>query len=98
MSKCSHRILLIQKDDKFSLMQCPKNDVERKELDSCPYASAVGSLMYLQNCTKLDIIDVVGKLGKYQVNLELIIGKLQKKYKVLVRTKHLHAHIQITTN
>ena len=32
--------------DKFSLNQCPKNNLEGKEMQKIPYASAVGSLMY----------------------------------------------------
>ena len=31
-----------------------------------PYASAVGSLIYAQTCTRLDISFVVGMLGRYQ--------------------------------
>jgi hypothetical protein len=32
------------------------------------YASAVGSLLYAQFCTKLDIVMAVGMLGRYQSN------------------------------
>ena len=32
------------------------------------YASAVGSLMYAQVCTKLDIAYAIGVLGRYQSN------------------------------
>lgn len=48
-------IVPLQKVDAFSLMQCPKNAVERKQMKSIPYASDVGSLMYLQSCTRPDI-------------------------------------------
>ena len=48
MNSCSAGVVPIQKGDKFSLMQCPKNDVERKQMESISYASVVGSLMYLQ--------------------------------------------------
>ena len=33
-----------------------------------PYASAVGSLMYAQVCTRPDIAFAVGMLGRYQSN------------------------------
>jgi hypothetical protein len=46
MDKCSVGDAPIQKGDKFSLMQCPQNEWERKQMERIPYASAVGSLMY----------------------------------------------------
>ncbi|XP_057975374.1 uncharacterized protein LOC131162792 [Malania oleifera] len=46
MDRCSASPIPIQKGDKFSLMQCPKNDLERKQMNDVPYASVVGSLMY----------------------------------------------------
>ncbi|RDX83544.1 hypothetical protein CR513_35523, partial [Mucuna pruriens] len=55
----------IAKGDKFSLKQCPNNDLERNEMQKIPYASAVGSLMYAQVCTRPDIAFVVGVLGRY---------------------------------
>ena len=63
MNNCSAGVVPIQKEDKFSLIQCPKNDVERKKMESIPYASVVGSLMYLQTCTRPDISFTVGMLG-----------------------------------
>ncbi|GJZ54598.1 retrovirus-related pol polyprotein from transposon TNT 1-94, partial [Tanacetum coccineum] len=39
MSRCSDGIIPIQKGDTFSLKQCPKNDVERKKMESIPYTS-----------------------------------------------------------
>ncbi|KAJ9560006.1 hypothetical protein OSB04_005166 [Centaurea solstitialis] len=58
----------IQKGDKFGLYQCPKNELERKQMEKIPYASLVGSLMYAQGCTRPDISFAVGMLGRYQVN------------------------------
>ena len=65
MHKCSTSPVPIHKGDKFSLMQCPKNDLERKQMVNIPYASIVGSLMYAQTCTRLDISFAVGMLGRY---------------------------------
>ena len=79
MNKCSPGVIPIQKGDKFSLMQCPKNDVERKEMESIPYASVVGSLMYLQTCTRPDISFAVGMLGRYQSNPGIDHWKAAKK-------------------
>jgi len=71
MDKCSASSVPIQKRDKFSLMQCPKNDLERKQMENIPYASVVGSLMYAQTCTRPDISFVVGMFGRYQSNPRL---------------------------
>ncbi|RDX60472.1 hypothetical protein CR513_61383, partial [Mucuna pruriens] len=50
------RDTLIAKGDKFSLEQCPNNDLERNEMQNISYASTVKSLMYTQiaNVTHLD--------------------------------------------
>ena len=69
MKKCFLSVVIIQKGDKFSLMQCPKNELECKQMEYIPYASIVGSLMYAQTCTMPDISFVVGILGRYQSNL-----------------------------
>ncbi|WVZ07203.1 hypothetical protein V8G54_020549 [Vigna mungo] len=79
MEKCSPGIVPIQKGDKFSQMQCPKNDLERKAMESIPYASVVGSLMYAQTCTRPDISFAVGMLGRYQSNLGMDHWKAAKK-------------------
>ena len=46
MEKCSVEIAPIRKGDKFSLMQCPQNEWEWKQMEGIPYASTVRSLMY----------------------------------------------------
>ena len=68
MDKCSTSLVPIHKGDKFSFMQCPKNDLKRKQMENIPYASVVGSLMYAQTCTRPDINFAVGILGRYQSN------------------------------
>ncbi|XP_075103778.1 secreted RxLR effector protein 161-like [Nicotiana tabacum] len=79
MNNCSAGIVPIQKWDKFSIMQCPKNDVEQKEMESIPYFSIVGSLMYAQTCTRPDISFAIGMLGRYQSNPEIDHWKATKK-------------------
>ena len=37
-------------------MQCPQNELKRKQMKRIPYACVVGSLMYAQNCTRPDYI------------------------------------------
>ena len=49
----------VSKGDKFRLEQCPKNDLKTKEMQNILYTSALGSLMYAQVCTCLDIAFIV---------------------------------------
>lgn len=48
-------------------------------MKNIPYASAVGSLMYAQVCTRPDIAFTVGILGRYQSNPGLDHWKAAKK-------------------
>jgi len=48
-------------------------------MENVPYASVVGSLMYAQTCTRLDISFAVGMLGRYQSNPGLKHWKAAKK-------------------
>ena len=68
MKDCSSGDTPVAKGDKFSLTQCPKNNLEIEEMQNIPYASAVGSLMYAQVCTRPDIAFIVGMLGRYMSN------------------------------
>lgn len=79
MENCSAGIAPIQKGNKFSKMQCPKNELERKEMERIPYASVVGSLNYVQTCTRPDINFAVGMLGRYQSNPGMDHWKAAKK-------------------
>ncbi|GAA0175174.1 transmembrane signal receptor [Lithospermum erythrorhizon] len=83
MDRCSPSVAPIQKGDKFSLMQYPKNKLERKEMENIPYPSVVGSLMYAQTCTRPDISFAVGMLGRYQSNLGMDHWKAAKVLRYL---------------
>ena len=69
MHDCKPSDTPVAKGDKFSLSQCPKNNFEIQEKQQIPYASAIGSLMHAQVCTRLDIAYIVGMLGIYLSNL-----------------------------
>ena len=45
----------ILKGDRLNLNQCPKKDFEMEQMKNIPYASIVGSIMYVQVCTRPDI-------------------------------------------
>ena len=68
MQNCAPGDTPVAKGDKFSLGQCPKIELERKEMENYPYSSAIGSLMYAQVCTRPDIAYIVGMLGRYLSN------------------------------
>ena len=97
MKDCSPSVAPIMKGDKLSLNQCVKNDLEKESMKNIPYALAVGSLMYVQVCTRHDIAYAVGVLRRYQSNLgrdhwraaKKVMRYLQgtKDYKLMYRQK-----------
>ncbi|XP_074266382.1 secreted RxLR effector protein 161-like [Silene latifolia] len=89
MNECSAGIVPIQKGDKFSKMQCPRNELERKEMERIPYAFVVGSLNYVQTCTRPDISFAVGMLGRYQSNPGWTTESHKKVLRYLQGTKEL---------
>jgi len=79
----------VAKGDKVGLNQCSKNDFEEKEMQTIPYASAIGSLMYAQVCTHPDIAYVTGMLGRYLSNPRVDHWKAAKRVlRYLQRTKY----------
>ena len=65
MQSCSSGKTPIIKGGRFFKGKCPHNDIERDRMKEVPYSLVVGSLMYAQVCTCLDIAFVVGMLGRY---------------------------------
>ena len=62
MENYSARIVPIQK---VNNKKCSKSDLERKVIESIPYASIVGSLMYIQTCTRPIFSFADEMLGQY---------------------------------
>ena len=79
MNDYSPSVAPIVKGDRFNLNQCPKNNLEREQMKNIPYASAIGSLMYAQVYTTLDIAFAVGMLGRYQSDPGLDHWRVAKK-------------------
>ena len=52
----------------LSKKMCPKTQEVREKLRNCPYASAIGSLMYAMLCIRLDICYAVEIVSRYQSN------------------------------
>ena len=79
MSNCAPGDIPAAKGDKFSLHQCPRNELEKNDMERFPYALVVGSLMYAQVCTRSDITYIVGMLGKYLSNPSMDHWKKAKR-------------------
>jgi hypothetical protein len=79
MHKCNASPSPIVKGDKFGEYQCPKNQYEKNKMKSVPYASAIGSIMYAQVCTRPDLAFTTGMLGRYQKNPSIDHWKAVKK-------------------
>lgn len=88
MQDCKPGDTPVAKGDKFCLKQCPNNILEVNEIQKIPYASAIGSLMYAQVCTRPDIAYIVGVLGRYLSNPGMDHWKAAKRVmRYLQRTK-----------
>ena len=70
----------VAKWDKFSLIKCPENGFDIKEMQKIPYASAARSFIYAQVCTHLNIAYIVGILDRYLSNLEMDYKKAAKRF------------------
>ena len=53
---------------RLSKEQSPKTEEERAYMAKVPYASAIGSLMYVMVCTRPDIAQAVGAVSRYMNN------------------------------
>jgi hypothetical protein len=77
----SHGITLSKK-------QCPTNPDEQERMRVVPYASAIGSIMYVMICTRPDVSYALSATSKYQSNYSdahwIIVKNIQK---YLRRTK-----------
>ena len=98
MQLCKPGIAPVCKGDKLSLAQCPQSDIEKAQMKNIPYASALGSIMYAQVCTRPDIAFATGLLGRYQSNPghdHWVAAKKVMRY--LKRTKDymlIYKHVQ----
>eukprot|EP00253_Pinus_taeda_P001764 PITA_01764 len=54
---------------RLSTEQCPKTQEEEEDMSCVPYASAVGSFMYVMVCTRPDIAHAVGVLSRFMSKL-----------------------------
>jgi hypothetical protein len=65
MHQCKPSPVPIVKGDRFGNFQSRRNQYEINQMKSVSYASAVGSLMYAQVCTRPDIAFATTMFGKF---------------------------------
>ena len=53
---------------KLSKIQSPTTDVERAEMQSKPYRSLIGCLLYITTCTRPDVAYVITQLSRFLEN------------------------------
>jgi hypothetical protein len=68
MHNCSAQPTPVVKGAKLGTFKGPRNQLEIDQMKSIPYASAVGSIMYAQVCTRPNLAFVIGLLSKFQSN------------------------------
>ncbi|KAL4323819.1 hypothetical protein GQ457_11G025800 [Hibiscus cannabinus] len=52
----------------LSKEMCPSMPQERERMSQIPYASAIGSIMYVMICTRPDLSDALSMTSRYQAN------------------------------
>jgi len=65
MQDCKPVKVSIHVEARLIVEQCPRTQEEIEDMACVPYASVVGSLMYVMVCTQIEISHVVGVLSRY---------------------------------
>lgn len=68
MEECKPVTTPLASHFRLSAEECPKLDEEKKEMESIPYTSAVGSLMYAMICTQPDLAHGMSVVSRFMVN------------------------------
>ena len=68
MEESKRGYLPISQGIHFSKKMCPKTSEERERMNSIPYASTVGSIMYAMLCTKPDVAYALDIVSRYQAD------------------------------
>ena len=53
---------------KLSSKNSPSTDEQRKAMELVPYSNAIGSIIYIMICTRLDISHVVSLVSRFMTN------------------------------
>ena len=68
MDQANKGFLPVLQGLKSSQTQCPTTAEHREKMESVPYASAIGSIMYAMLCTRPDVCLAISLAGRYQSN------------------------------
>jgi len=79
--------------DKLNLLQCPWNDLQKRQMKDIPYASVIESQMHAQVCTRLSTAYTIEKLSRYLIILRLITRRLSRRQCDIYRGPKLHAYL-----
>ena len=79
MQHCNPIDTPVMQGDGLSTKMCPKTPEERKEMVIVPYASVVGSLMYVMMCARPNICHDMGLVSRYQSNSDQVRCKVVKR-------------------
>ena len=75
---------------KLSQIQCPTTAEDREKIKVIPYASTIGSIMYVMLCTRPDVCLAISLAGRYQSNTGVYHWTTVKNIlKYLKRTKDI---------
>ncbi|KAL0448822.1 UNVERIFIED_CONTAM: Retrovirus-related Pol polyprotein from transposon TNT 1-94 [Sesamum latifolium] len=66
MENSKRGFLPMRHEIKLSKKQSPKTDEELKRMSDIPYASAIGSIQYAIQCTRLDVAYALRVTSRYQ--------------------------------
>ncbi|KAL0373982.1 UNVERIFIED_CONTAM: hypothetical protein Sradi_3313900 [Sesamum radiatum] len=90
MEHSKRGFFLMRHGIKLSKKQSPKTDEELKRMSNIPYASAVGSIQYVVQCTRLDVAYALSVTRRYQACTgKAHWGAIKSILKYLKRTKDM---------
>ncbi|KAL0463138.1 UNVERIFIED_CONTAM: hypothetical protein Slati_0201400 [Sesamum latifolium] len=90
MEHSKRGVLPMRHGIKLSKKQSPKTDEELKRMSDIPYASAVGSIQYVVQCTRPDVAYVLRVTSRYQACAgEAHWSAVKSILKYLIRTKDM---------
>ena len=68
MDQSKKGLLPLLQGVKLSKTQSPTTTEDRKRIKVIPYASVIGSIMYVMLCIRLDVCLAISLVGRYQSN------------------------------